>query len=324
MFGILKPAHAKLARSERQSYASFYCNLCGTLGTEYGISSRMLVVHDFATLAWLLAPETVLTLPFPRVNCVPGRQNPARKQPLPPYVRYLAAISAFTMGVKLQDNERDDRSWLAAAANSVYRRTFSKSRVQLDELGISVAALDSMLAQHQVIEASAEANLEIAAMPTGAAYAATAREISRLGETSISSEQADAVGASLGAAIYAIDAMTDFTRDQGRSYNPLCNHTGAGSRSLPASVRDEAIAFIENRLVSASDVFRRLDITYQHRWNAVADQLVAHLRPFSPEITLYAHCCIPCEGAFVILDGDECAKAFGCCCCCACCIMSSW
>ncbi|WP_428306227.1 DUF5685 family protein [Lacipirellula sp.] len=63
MFGILRPSQVRLSGPDRVAYSSTYCNVCGALAAEYGHASRLLVVHDIATLAWLLIPKSIETMP---------------------------------------------------------------------------------------------------------------------------------------------------------------------------------------------------------------------------------------------------------------------
>ncbi|BBO33456.1 hypothetical protein PLANPX_3068 [Lacipirellula parvula] len=318
MFGILKPAYRELHGRDRVAYSSIYCNLCGALAAEYGLPSRLLVVHDIATLAWLLTTGETREMPFNRGNCLRGGAGRVRQGGLPPLLKYLAAISAFTLGVKLQDDERDQRNWRNAIVNATYQRTFNRSSQKLQQVGADTNRLRSALEEQCVLEARSESELECAAAPTAQAYAAVVHEIHRLGapRADFSFEQREALGAALGATIYAIDAFRDYEKDLEGSYNPLCVQA-AKAASMPQTVRGDALRFIENCLASASGVIRTLDNATHLRWNAIAAHLLGYLRPLPEFITLSTRCYVPCEHGVVAFDDKECTPAvYGCLCCC--------
>jgi hypothetical protein len=95
MFGILRPELSGSHLASRQEYTSTYCNLCGHLRLRYGLKSRILVVHDIATLSWLLTARSTANFPLMQANCVRGLGQKSR--PASPRWTFLAAISAHSI-----------------------------------------------------------------------------------------------------------------------------------------------------------------------------------------------------------------------------------
>lgn len=319
MFGLLRPALHQLDGAERRRYASCYCNLCGALSIEYGVASRLLVVHDIATLAWLLAPVDAPKLPLATLNCLRGGTRAVKQEGLSNYVRFLAAISAFTLGVKLRDDDRDGGTWRSRLGRRAYHQTFERARLNLSDLNCEMTRLHSALAEQDEIEAALVGRFPEAATPTGEAYAAVAGEIVRLGGTSLAPEEAQSVGNALGQAVYLIDAVRDYRKDLGRSYNPLCIEAGRAVKRLPNELRHAVTSFVEDELLRASNIFRRMDVSFHRRWNAVVDQLLGSLQRRPRGVTLHSMCFIPCEFGVAAISDDDCAKAASCCVCCVIC-----
>jgi len=68
VFGKLRPALDTLPTADRRLFGSMYCNLCAALGLQYGLKSRLLLVHDLCTIGWLSGETS--DLPFVTNNCL--------------------------------------------------------------------------------------------------------------------------------------------------------------------------------------------------------------------------------------------------------------
>jgi hypothetical protein len=178
MFGLLRPLKRLVGEEEWRDYASAYCNLYASLSHRYGLPARLLVVHDVATADWLLAGAAPVRRPFPACNCVKGgtRSVPAAlrtddRQSL------LAAVSAYTVGVKVQDDLTDGGSWKARLAHALYKETFARARRDLAQGGFDVAAFEAALAEQRELERRGEADLALASGPSGRAFGLVARHL---------------------------------------------------------------------------------------------------------------------------------------------------
>ena len=103
MFGVLKPQRKLLSESENRRHMSAYCSLCGLLSSQYGLKSRMLVVHDIATLWWLLeSPSSANKEKIPVGNCLRGGAGKLKKDGVSELQKFLAAMSVYTIGIKVK------------------------------------------------------------------------------------------------------------------------------------------------------------------------------------------------------------------------------
>ncbi|WP_261344653.1 DUF5685 family protein [Gimesia panareensis] len=326
MFGILKPQRKLLSESENRRHMSAYCSLCGFLRSQYGLKSRMLVVHDIATLWWLLeAPSCVNDQKLPIGNCVRGGAGKLRKRGVSELQKFLAAMSAYTIGIKVKDDITDGSNWKTQMVSWMYSDQFEKARVDLIAVGFNVEYLEQILSTQFDMERKGENDFKIASAPTSHAYALVAREIVRRCHSHFTEEQAQQVGESLGRAVYLTDAIRDFSQDQEISFNPLCIEAGPKIHTLPPDLKDKVLTYVGSHLSEAGIFVTQVGEELKRSWHAVERSLLAAAGINDQKsITLYSSCCIPCGDGAIIVDGDECGKAIsGCvcgsiCCCFAC------
>jgi hypothetical protein len=274
MFGLLRPHKRLVGAEDWRDYASAYCNLCASLSHRYGLTSRLLVVHDVATAEWLLSGAAPVRRPFPTCNCVKGgtRSVPAalrtdERQSL------LAAISAYTVGVKVQDDLADGGGWKARLAHALYKDTFARARRDLAEGGFEVTAFEAALAQQQELERRGETDLGGASGPSGRAFGLVARHLARR-HGGAGPEDAYALGECIGRAVFLVDAYQDFGRDLAAgAYNPLrCAGGGAAAPLEPGRAR-EVLDVVDGLLDEAQAICARMSERVAVRWRAARASL---------------------------------------------------
>lgn len=273
MFGLLRPLRHALPRADWLDYCAAYCNLCGGLARLYGFPSRLLVVRDVATADWLLGGAGPVTRCFPVTNCLKGGvrsvPQPAR---LSDRQRFLTAISAFSVGVKVRDDLHDQGGWKARLAHGLYRRTFDKARGDLRATGFDVPAFEQILDEQTALEGRGERDLTRASAPTGAAFGRVARHAAALQAPDLALDEADQLGRRIGRCVYLADAYRDYARDvHDRAYNPL----GAGPGPLPAEKRAELLTYTRGLLAEALTLAGQLGAGVARRWRAAAGALFA-------------------------------------------------
>lgn len=274
MFGLLRPLKRLVGEEDWRDYASAYCNLCATLAHRYGLPARLLVVHDVATADWLLAGAAPVRRPFPACNCVKGgtRCVPAalrtdERQAL------LAAVSAYTVGVKVQDDLADGGGWKARLAQALYRDTFARARRDLAQGGFDVAAFEAALAEQRELERRGEADLAVASGPSGRAFGLAARHLAQR-HGGVRPEDAYALGERIGRAVFLVDAYQDFGRDLAAgAYNPLRCAAGGDSAPLEPGRAREVLGVVGGLLEEAHAVCARMSERVAARWRAARASL---------------------------------------------------
>lgn len=228
MFGYLGAPRACQDRSAQAEYRRYFCGLCNVLAREYGLPARWLINRDSTALALLWGAQTQespgLTL---TTCCNPWGARHALCQ-WGPGMSYAAAVTLAGLQSRAADNYVDEQGWarwgwagLAQAGRSV----FTRARRSLDALGFDARAVDRNLAEQSALEqaiAAGGADWRRAAEPTAAVYASLVGYPAVLAGRCESQPRFAKLGLHLGRAIYWLDAIQDWSRDQvsGR-FNPL-------------------------------------------------------------------------------------------------------
>jgi hypothetical protein len=247
------------------------------------------VVHDVATADWLLSGAAAVRRPFPTCNCLKGgtRSVPAtlrtdERQSL------LAAISAYTVGVKVQDDLADGGSWKARLAHVLYKDTFARARRDLAQGGFDVAAFEAALAEQQELERRGEADLTVAAGPSGRAFGLVARHLAER-HGGAGPDDAYALGERIGRSVFLVDAYQDFGRDLAAgAYNPLCCTGRCEATPLSPERAREVLSVVDGLLEEAHAICARLSGRAAVRWSAARASLahrISHGEPSETGIT---------------------------------------
>ncbi|WP_339686470.1 DUF5685 family protein [Gimesia maris] len=326
MFGVLKPQRNHLSQTESRRHMSAYCSLCGLLSSQYGLKSRMLVVHDIATLWWLLETSSSKNeQKLPIGNCVRGGTGKVRKRGISELQKFLAAMSAYTIGVKVKDDIEDGSNWKTRIADWMYSGQFTKARTDLIEVGFDVERMERILEVQTELEKEREKDFKTASIPTSQAYGLVAREIVKRCSSHFTEEQAQRIGEALGRAVYLADAIQDFSKDQGTSFNPLCIEAGSKSPSLPAALKNKVLTYVGSHLKETSGLINQVQDGLKQSWHAVEHSLLTAAGVTDQKsVTLYSSICIPCGDGAVVVEGEECCKTITFCicgtiCCCVSC-----
>jgi hypothetical protein len=227
-----------------------------------------------AAADWLLAGARAVERHFPIANCLKGgTYSVAPELRHDPRQAFLAAVSAYTIGVKVADDLTDQGSWKARLAHVLYRDTFARARRDLAACGFELGAFEEHLSLQRDLEARNENDLNAAAAPSGNAFALVARHLADRHGAGVAGDDAAQLGACIGRSVFLIDAQQDLDRDVACcSYNPL---RVTRDRKAPADAarRREAAVLIRGLLAEAAAVCGRLGEQVARRWRAAAASL---------------------------------------------------
>ncbi|MDP3560919.1 MAG: DUF5685 family protein [Legionellaceae bacterium] len=221
MFGVLKPALGHVSAECKTLYNSTYCNLCAALSASgAGAFNRFFLVNDVVTIEWLLTePGQTRDHAFACYNCAKGGTL-GKKNKLSNHHKFLAAVSSYVCGVKINDNLLDDPKFKNKSIALIYRPIMKKAEAMLLELNLlgtlqAYQKRDRHNEQHQVD------SLSEACEPTEQCYelmtVENGKQISSLPQTLVA-----LLGKYLGRCVYLLDAMEDMDEDKKKNqYNVL-------------------------------------------------------------------------------------------------------
>jgi hypothetical protein len=222
MFGFLSPDRcAASSRKYRQAYA----RLCRFQKLIYGAESLFLLSYE-AVFLYLLTVDSG-AIPPPADDevmcCRLRRRGLTLNDEDAEVARFCVAFGVLLARVKLEDDWRDEKSWLAGLLKWRLKKQFVANAAYLDAFDSRLRpAVAEAVEQHLRLERQpGRIALPEYVAPTGNAFAAVFMAASGVCPT-VERSLLKEVGRSLGSAIVAFDAAVDWQRDRRRgSYNPL-------------------------------------------------------------------------------------------------------
>ena len=233
MFGFLILNPATAAKPDVKLYRSYYCGLCDSLETKYGLTGRRLLTYDLTFLNLVLASATGSLQESASVHCplhLISRQTIIST----PYNEYCAEMNLYMAYFKLLDDWDDDNDQGAdkkAAKLEDHVKDIEKKYPELtDRIKASLKAIRS----HELAN---ELNPDIMSNLFGEMmaeiFAYPANEISGLSE----------FGFHLGRFIYLMDAVVDLKEDLIKQrYNPLTALDSSEFKEMLLMVMEQADA----------------------------------------------------------------------------------
>lgn len=269
MFGSLRPAIPKKNKREKGAFMKAYCNLCATLAKEFGMTSRTLLVFDFATLDWLFGANAKTPYAFDCFNCAKGGVRKKKQADIPERQRFLAGISAYAIGVKLKDDVQDSGAMTAKSMLKFYKKTFSKTKTVLADCAFDVGHIESALKSQQLLEAKQEGGFSKAAEPTGYAYGVVAEKMASF-DSVVPASEAKQFGAFFGRAVYLMDALRDMKADlKQQAYNPFLQAQFEDFSSHLWQSTVKVSEYLREQSDALDKIAERIGGDYYRRWRMI-------------------------------------------------------
>ena len=242
MFGFLNP------RPHSNEYRRAYARLCQHQHAHYGLWS--LAFHSYEAVflyQWALDAGAVPASTLPNQRCckLMARRS-IRQAPDSEVGRFCASLGLLLGSIKLEDDWRDSRRWLAGVGRWLLRKQIASARSYFSRLDSRFARnIEQLLADHAKLEKrGTPIELNEYVEPAAHSFGYVFGLMAKLAGMPSQSANLISLGRSLGAALIAFDCAVDWKRDRRRGeFNPLPDEE-AVHRALLASASwlDEAAA----------------------------------------------------------------------------------
>ncbi len=217
MFGYIRPLECELKVREQAEYRAFYCGLCKTIGTRYGLCERLSLSYDCAFLAAFLSALSGGAA-FYRGNCMPRCYRGGRPiASASPELDYAADVNVLLAWYQSCDDVLDEGRLPAVVSRAALRRAFHRAARRHAALDGEIRGCVSRLRE---IEKKNVASTDEPSDAFGTLLSAVIRRAPML-------PQGDAAACgwmfyNLGKWVYLIDAWDDREDDKKRGgYNPF-------------------------------------------------------------------------------------------------------
>ena len=223
MFGYVVPEKPELKIREYELFRAYYCGVCKSIGRRLGQIPRLTLTYDAAFLALFLSCAAGVTPVVKSQRCI---AHPLKKRNMAAgndIIDYASDINILLAYYKMEDNWKDDRSYLAAAGRLLlkpgYRKLLRKHRKKCD-------IIENRLKELSLLEKEKCASMDKAAEP----FAKLMEEIMAY-EPLCGDEGTGRIlrwtGYNLGKWIYILDAFNDIEDNIKKgAYNSLIYQFG--------------------------------------------------------------------------------------------------
>lgn len=234
---------------DRKTYKLHMCGLCHALGDAYGLTSRLLTMHDMILLNLLTSAQqptapAVIERRCPLNPLMKVRTNNSSGS------QFAAAASVALGAASLQDHieDSDGRDLFAQLGRWWMNGKQAVAEQLLAQLGFDPAPLRALPAAQSHAERDAHAD---PAAPTASIAAALFGMTATLAEAPHNAPALALAGTHYGTFIYLADAHRDLSRDLQRGdFNPLRAFADGGKLS------DEGVRWLAARISAALEGVR--------------------------------------------------------------------
>lgn len=242
MFGYVRPCKPELLVREYSQYKAVYCQLCRTLGREYGITSRFALSYDctFYALAALCAPGGQVEECRGRCVCNPMKACTYLPSSGEEYKK-AAALCVLLTYHKLRDNLQDESFLKSLGSRLLLPLASRKARRAAGRYPFLAEAAQAAMEGQRRAEEQGE-GVDACAEPTARLLEAVFGELA--GENEKQRPVWARFGYFLGRWVYLMDAAEDLGEDlRSGAFNPFVKKLGLeGRRELAGEERARAEA----------------------------------------------------------------------------------
>ena len=259
MIGYVKIFKPELKIKDYQLYNSYYCGICKSLGSRYGLIYRNLLNYDAVFLAILIDSVNELTADVENFRCI---LHPVKKKTRcinSKSIDFVSDITVFMTYKKLLDDINDENSLMARIGAGAFKRAYKKAENEIDGIKENIELHLNKLA---VLEKDDSDSIDETAECYGRIYGTILTQ-NLVCEGEIL-KAVDWIGYNIGRWIYIIDAYEDIEGDVNKNrYNPLLRRfpidSGQSVSEYRSGIRDRLSFILYTALNEASKAYDLID-----------------------------------------------------------------
>jgi hypothetical protein len=209
MFGLLDIKTCSLKKETKQYYA---CNVCNSISSNYGRSSRFLLSNDAVYLSLLIASQKPNLPVFSKLEktCKPW----SRKSLSLPEFEFPAAVSLFENGIKLSDDIIDEKSYQSKTMYLFYKKKIEQAEKNLRNFGVNIPSLNDIIKNQNERESNYGKKIDYYSKLTEDIYSSVFSKTAILAKTPENIRYLESIGKDIGRISYFLDAYMDIEKDQ--------------------------------------------------------------------------------------------------------------
>lgn len=280
MFGYIKPCSAHLSDENQALFRSYYCGLCRSLGSEYGLHARAFLNYECVFLSLLMDALQEPTASVPGHCFIPPFKSKAFSEC--EASQYAAAINILLAYYKIEDNWMDEHSPGAWIGLRIYQKSFTRATDRYPE---AARDLKYFMEEFNAVEDQKPAG------PSELAHLCGKLLQTVFEHGAGPSPYRDALGWAgyhIGRWVYLLDAFDDMIEDhRSNKYNPFLLASPQLSDKSPSPItikshdlveyRQKLLPWLDRQLNSSLDeVAKSLLLIKPPRHAAILDNLVHH------------------------------------------------
>lgn len=268
MFGYIGVNKGELKIKDYDTYRSFYCGVCKSLGKNYGLFGKVTLSYDMTFVAILLSSLYDEVEIKKKSRCI---VHPiiSHMEIVNEYTDYAAAMNILLTYYKLKDDWVDDKNFAANMGAGTLKSAFKKASAKYER---QAKAIKEGIRLQNELEAAGECDFDKISMPTGMML----EEIFDMKQDEWQ-KPLRRLGLFLGKYIYLLDAYVDLEKDiKKNSFNPLIefskeeNFFEKCEEILVMMAGEAARAFEHLPIVDNADIIR--NILYAGIWNKFGER----------------------------------------------------
>lgn len=267
MYGILKVNKCKQTIDQYQTFKTYYCGLCDSLGKNFGNLARATVNYDVTFFYLLLDSLTTdgdeadgfcPTLPWKKRGIIINKQ----------LHQFIGAVNLYLAGLKIQDDIKDENSLTKKVGYYSFQNKFTKAAKILESFGIDLTYVQKLFTQQMFFETQ-DGSLEKYYQVTAHGLAFLLKEGARvLSLAPDIEEKLIKIGYELGKVIYIMDSFVDYPSDtKNERFNAIAQAFGDQIKlkdSISELVRDEIFATLNESLLQIKPLINQLNLKKNH------------------------------------------------------------